>query len=25
VRQGATVIVLPPSQNAWAGPYGRRG
>jgi lipoprotein-anchoring transpeptidase ErfK/SrfK len=26
VRQGATVIVLPPSQNAFAGPYaGRRG
>jgi lipoprotein-anchoring transpeptidase ErfK/SrfK len=26
VRQGATVIVLPPSQNAWAGPsVGRRG
>jgi hypothetical protein len=25
VRQGATVIVLPPAQNAWAGPYGRRG
>ena len=21
VRQGATVIVLPPRQNAWAGPY----